>query len=55
MHYWALLLALIGVVLGVAAIILAGMDDSPGGQLVGVGLVGGAVFFGWRRMHRATR
>ncbi len=55
MNYPVLLLAFAGVVLGVLAIVFAGMDDSPGGQLIGAALVLGAVVFGLRSMRRSPR
>lgn len=55
MNYPVLALAVVGVVLGGMAIVLGGMDDSPGGQLIGAALVLGSVVFGLRRMRRAPR
>lgn len=37
------LLAAVAVLLGAAAVVLGGMDDSPGLQLIGVLIVAGAV------------
>ena len=51
------LVAILLLVLGVAAVVAAGYDDSPGGQLIGVALVVGAVVLGVRkfRADRAQR
>jgi drug/metabolite transporter (DMT)-like permease len=46
------LLTALLVVLGVAAVVLGGADDSPGLQLIGVLLVAGAVTLGVRTARR---
>jgi hypothetical protein len=48
------LIAALGVVLGIAAVIAGGADDSPGLQLIGVVLVVGAVVWGVRAARRRT-
>jgi hypothetical protein len=48
------LIAALGVVLGIAAVIAGGADDSPGLQLIGVVLVVGAVVWGVRTARRRT-
>ncbi len=49
-----ILLALLVIALGVAAVVLGEADDSPGLQLIGVLLVGGAVALGVRTARRST-
>jgi drug/metabolite transporter (DMT)-like permease len=46
-------LAILAVVVGVAAILYGGADDSPGLQLLGAVLVVGAVAFGVRMARRS--
>jgi hypothetical protein len=48
------LLAILATVIGVAAVVLGGADDSPGLQLLGVLLVVGAVVLGVRSAQRST-
>ena len=50
MKYFVVILA---IALGVAAIVYGGFDDSPGGQLLGVLLVVGAVVLGVRMVRRS--
>lgn len=45
-------LAVLAVVLGIAAFVYGGADDSPGLQLLGALLVIGAVVFGVRTARR---
>ncbi len=45
-------LAILAVVLGVAAFLYGGADDSPGLQLLGAVIVVGAVAFGVRAARR---
>jgi len=49
-----ILLAVLVVALGLAAVVLGEADDSPGLQLIGVLLVGGAVALGVRTARRST-
>ncbi len=49
------LLAALGVALGVFAVVAGGMDDAPGAQLIGLVLIVGAVVLGVRGIRRATR
>ncbi|MEV1154196.1 hypothetical protein AB0J27_02150 [Micromonospora chokoriensis] len=51
MRYAMTALALIGVALGIAGVVLGGADDSPGLQLIGVVLVIGSVVFGIRNVR----
>jgi hypothetical protein len=46
------LLAVLGVALGVAVIVLGGMDDSPGAQLLGVLLIVGVGTWFFRRARK---
>lgn len=48
-----LVLAVLVVALGVAAVVAGGYDDSPGLQGIGVVLVVGAVVAGWRSVRRS--
>jgi drug/metabolite transporter (DMT)-like permease len=48
-------LVVLVVILGVAAFVYGGADDSPGMQLIGALLVVGAVVFGVRTARRARR
>ncbi|MGB2572516.1 hypothetical protein ACPFP2_29345 [Micromonospora citrea] len=52
MKYVLVLVALIGVAIGVAGVVLGEADDSPGLQFLGVLLVVGAVVFGVRTVRR---
>jgi drug/metabolite transporter (DMT)-like permease len=54
MKYLLALLAVLGVALGVAAVVYGGADDSPGLQGLGVLLVLGAVVFGVRTVRRSS-
>ncbi len=45
-------LAVLAIVVGVAAVVYGGADDSPGLQLIGAVLVVGAVVFGVRAARR---
>ncbi|MGW2622270.1 hypothetical protein [Micromonospora taraxaci] len=54
MRYALIVAAVLGVALGVAAVVLGGADDSPGLQLIGVVLVIGAVVFGIRNLRRGS-
>ncbi|MEU8215095.1 hypothetical protein AB0C47_04940 [Micromonospora taraxaci] len=51
MKYVLTAVALVGVALGIAGVILGGADDSPGLQLIGVVLVIGSVVFGIRNVR----
>ncbi|WP_198041435.1 hypothetical protein [Micromonospora chokoriensis] len=51
MRYVLTVVAVLGVALGVAGIVLGEADDSPGLQLLGVVLVLGAVAFGVRNIR----
>ncbi|MER7892117.1 hypothetical protein ABTX15_20090 [Micromonospora sp. NPDC094482] len=52
MKYLLGIVALLGVALGVAAVVYGGADDSPGLQLLGAALVVGAIVFGVRTARR---
>ncbi|MBQ1032996.1 MULTISPECIES: hypothetical protein [unclassified Micromonospora] len=54
MRYALIAAAVLGVALGVAAVVLGGADDSPGLQGIGVLLVIGAVVFGIRNVRRGS-
>ncbi|MEO3773932.1 hypothetical protein [Micromonospora sp. B9E7] len=54
MRYVLTVVAILGVALGIAGIVLGGADDSPGLQLIGVVLVIGAVVFGIRNRRRGS-
>ncbi|MEU7653966.1 hypothetical protein AB0C42_04845 [Micromonospora taraxaci] len=54
MRYALIVAAVLGVALGIAAVVLGGADDSPGLQLIGVVLVIGAVVFGIRNLRRGS-
>jgi len=47
-----LLITILGVALGVLAVVAGGADDSPGLQLIGVVVVAAAVVFGVRSARR---
>ena len=47
------LVVILAIALGVAAIVYGGFDDSPGGQLLGVLLIVGAVVLGLRMARRS--
>ena len=47
------LVVILAIALGVAAIVYGGFDDSPGGQLLGVLLIVGAVVLGVRMARRS--
>ncbi|MGW3783346.1 hypothetical protein ACWD5Z_02070 [Micromonospora chokoriensis] len=51
MRYALIAVALLGVALGIAGVVLGGADDSPGLQLIGVVLVIGSVVFGIRTLR----
>ncbi|MGW3892246.1 hypothetical protein ACWD69_26480 [Micromonospora chokoriensis] len=51
MRYALIAVALLGVALGIAGVVLGGADDSPGLQLIGVVLVIGSVVFGIRTVR----
>ncbi|MET7668821.1 hypothetical protein [Micromonospora luteifusca] len=51
MRYVLTVLAILGVVLGVAAIAHGEADDSPGLQVLGLALAIGAVVFGIRNLR----
>ncbi|MEV4540067.1 hypothetical protein [Micromonospora echinaurantiaca] len=53
MKYVLAVVALIGVALGVAGVVLGEADDSPGLQLLGVVLAVGAIAFGVRAVRRS--
>lgn len=46
------LITILGVALGVLAVVAGGVDDAPGLQLIGVVVVAGAVVFGVRSARR---
>jgi drug/metabolite transporter (DMT)-like permease len=46
------IIALFAIALGVAAIVYGEADDSPGGQLIGVLLIVGALVLGVRMVRR---
>jgi drug/metabolite transporter (DMT)-like permease len=50
MRYFVVILA---VAIGVAGVVAAGIDDSPGGQLLSVLLIIGAVVLGVRMVWRS--
>jgi hypothetical protein len=54
MKYLVVILAIAVGVAGVAGVVAAGIDDSPGGQLLGVLLIIGAVVLGVRMVRRST-
>ncbi|MET8200666.1 hypothetical protein [Micromonospora taraxaci] len=54
MRYALIVAAVLGVALGIAAVVLGGADDSPGLQLIGVVLVIGSVVFGIRSVRRGS-
>jgi hypothetical protein len=47
------LVAILAIAIGVAAIVAGGVDDSPGGQLIGVVIIVGAVVLGVRMIQRS--
>lgn len=47
-----LVVTILGVALGVLAVVAGGADDSPGLQLIGVVVVAAAVLFGVRSARR---
>lgn len=47
------LLVVLAIAIGIAAVVAGGIDDSPGGQLIGVLLVVGAIVFGVRVARRS--
>jgi hypothetical protein len=47
------LVVILAIALGVAAIVYGGFDDSPGGQLLGVLFIVGAVVLGLRMARRS--
>lgn len=47
-----LLITVLGVALGVLAVVAGGADDSPGLQLIGVVITAAAVMFGVRSARR---
>jgi len=49
MRYFVVILA---IAIGVAGVVAAGIDDSPGGQLLSVLLIIGAVVLGVRMVQR---
>jgi len=53
MRYLAALLPLLLGALGVAAVILGGMDDSPGAQLIGLAVISGAALLVVCRARRS--
>lgn len=53
MTFTRLLLTVLGVALGVLAVVAGGADDSPGLQGIGVVIVGAAVVFGVRSARRS--
>ncbi|MDG4808599.1 hypothetical protein O7634_17750 [Micromonospora sp. WMMD1120] len=52
MKYALIVGIVLAVALGVTVVVLGGADDSPGLQLIGVGLVVCAVVFGVRSLRR---
>ena len=44
----------VAIALGIAAIVLGGIDDAPGAQLMGVAFIVGAVCFVVRSMRRSA-
>jgi hypothetical protein len=52
-HGTAVLVTALGTVVGVAAVVAGGLDDSPGLQGLGVLVVLGAVAYGVRRARRS--
>jgi hypothetical protein len=50
MRYFVVILA---IAIGVAGVVAAGIDDSPGGQLLSVLLIIGAVVMGMRMVWRS--
>jgi hypothetical protein len=48
------LVVILAIAVGVAGVVAAGIDDSPGGQLLGVLLIIGAVVLGVRMVRRST-
>jgi hypothetical protein len=50
MKYFVVILA---IAIGVAGVVAAGIDDSPGGQLLSVLLIIGAVVMGMRMVWRS--
>lgn len=55
MRYLAVLLAVLGVALGVFFVVYGEQDDSPGGQLIGVAIAVGALVYGVRSLRRSPR
>lgn len=53
MKFLVAIVALLMVALGVAGIVYGEGDDSPGGQLIGVLLIVGAVVLGVRMVRRS--
>ncbi|MEU4554207.1 hypothetical protein [Micromonospora violae] len=54
MRYVLTVVAVLGVALGVAAVVLGEADDSPGLQFIGVLIALGAVVFGIRNLRGGT-
>jgi hypothetical protein len=52
-YFIVVIVALLAIALGVAAIVYGEADDSPGGQLIGVLLIVGAVVLGVRMVSRS--
>ncbi|HJV12681.1 MAG TPA: hypothetical protein VJ625_02220 [Propionibacteriaceae bacterium] len=48
-------LAVVAIVIGIAGIVAGGMDDSPGGQLLGLLLVIGGIALVVRKIIRRSR
>jgi hypothetical protein len=55
MNYLAAIVITLVVALGIAGIVYGEIDDSPGGQLLGVVLVVGAIAFGVSSVRRGRR
>jgi drug/metabolite transporter (DMT)-like permease len=49
------LLAVVAIVIGIAGIVAGGIDDSPGGQLLGLLLVIGGIALVVRKIIRRSR
>jgi drug/metabolite transporter (DMT)-like permease len=49
------LLAVLAIVIGIAGIVAAGIDDSPGGQLLGLLLVIGGIALVVRKIRRSKK